>query len=338
MIRNTKILAALLLALGLSYWLISKKPWRTSIRAVGDFAIEDTSLVSKIFMANKTGEKVLLERNANNTWIVNGKILADEVKIKLLLSTFHDMQIQKPIPPSMHNTAMGILASRGIKTEIYHGDILLKTIYVGSETPEQTGTFMLLEGDDEAYVIHIPGFVGYLTPRFFMTEIKWRNKLIFDIAPENIAEIQISYPKNEKESFTFLKEPFTKQSTILNYNGDLVQADTLKVKMLLYSFNQKYAEGFYDDSTFTKLERDSVLSLVPYCMIRVKQTNGIEQNIALYNKLVGEKTKDRYDENGKELVIDPEKYYAKLTDIEQMASVQDYVFRRILVKASDLLK
>jgi len=336
--RNTKILAAVLLVLVLSYWLISKRPLRTSNRAVGDFSIEDTSLVSKIFMANKSGKKVLLERNANNTWMVNGKILADEVKIKLLLSTLHDMQIQKPIPSSMHNTAMGILASRGIKTEIYQGDKLLKTIYVGSETPEQTGTFMLLEGDDEVYSIHIPGFIGYLTPRFFMTEIKWRNKLIFDVAPENIAEVQISYPKNEKESFTFLKEPFTKQSTILNYNGDLVRADTLKIKMLLYSFTQKYAEGFYDDSTFTKTERDSVLSLVPYCTIRVKQTNGMEQNIALYSKLVGEKTKDRYDENGKELVIDPEKYYAKLTDIEQMASVQDYVFRRILVKASDLLK
>jgi hypothetical protein len=336
--KNTKILAAIFFVLMLSYWLINKQPWRTTQRAITDFAIEDTSVVTKIFMANKKGEKVLLEKDAANNWLVNSKVPADAVKIKLLLATLHDIQIQKPIPPSMHNTAMGILASRGIKTEVYQGDKLLKTIYVGSETPDQTGTFMLIEGDDQAYSIHIPGFVGYLTPRFFLTEIKWRNKLVFDIAPENIAEIQITYPQNEKESFTFLKEAFKSGSRILNHAGNLVKADTLQVKMLLYSFSQKYAEGYYDDSTFTKSERDSVMGLPAFCTIRVKQTNGFEQKIALYNKLVGEKTKDRFDEQGNELVIDPEKYYAKITGIEQMASIQEYAFRRVLVKASFLIK
>jgi hypothetical protein len=80
------------------------------------------------------------------------------------------------------------------------------------------------------------------------------------------------------------------------------------------------------------------MGLPAFCTIRVKQTNGFEQKIALYNKLVGEKTKDRFDEQGNELVIDPEKYYAKITGIEQMASIQEYAFRRVLVKASFLIK
>jgi hypothetical protein len=327
-----------LLILGLAYWLISKKPWRTSQKPNDAFAISDTAKVTKIFMANKEGEKILLERTTENKWKVNGNFLADEPKIKLLLATLHDMQIQMPVPESMHNTVIGILATRGVKTEVYAGDELLKTIYVGSETLDKTGTFMMLEGDKETYSVHIPGFVGFLTPRFFLTEIKWRSKLVFDVNPDQISEIQISYPLNEKESFTYTDELFKKQQSILSYDGLLVQADTQQVKMLIYSFTQKYVEGYYEDITFTKKERDSLFQLTPYCRIRLKQKSGVEQNIALYQKPIGDRTKERYDEQGKELSIDPEKFYAKLDQIDQMASIQEYAFRRILVKASSLTK
>ncbi|OYU96965.1 MAG: hypothetical protein CFE21_01365 [Bacteroidetes bacterium B1(2017)] len=336
--KSTKILALVAVLLGLAYWMLSKQPWRTVERGAADFSISDTNLVTKIFMANKQGQTVLLERTPQNQWLVNHSIVADEFKIKLLLGTLHDMQIQMPIPPSMHNTAIGILATQGIKTEIYAGDKILKTIYVGSETPDKTGTFMMLEGDEKTYSIHIPGFVGFLTPRFFLSEIKWRSKLIYDVKAEDIAELQIQYPTNPEESFTYNAASYLPGHTILNNAGNPMAVDTMQVHLLLHSFEQKYAEGFYDDSTYTKTERDSLFKLTPYCSIRLKQKNGAELNMALYNKPIGDKTKDRYDEKGNERTIDPEKFYAKLSTIEQIASVQEYAFRRILVKASMLKK
>jgi hypothetical protein len=334
--KNTKILMLILLVLSIGFYLVSKKPWRTASKDAKAFSIEDTSVVTKIFMANKLGQKVLLERNAQNQWFVNGGVLAEESKVNLLLSTLHDMEIQKPLPPNMHNTAIGILAVRGIKTEIYSQDKLLKTIYVGSETPDQTGTFMLIEGEDEPYSIHVPGFIGYLTPRFFLSEIKWRSKLIFDVPAESIAEIQIDYPQNPASSFTFSKELFQSKGSVLNQKGEEFLADTQEVKMLLHSFEQKYAEGYYDDSTFTAHERDSLFQLTPYCTIRLKQVSGKEQHLAFYYKPIGNNTKERYDDNGNELSIDPEKFYVKLDNIEQIASVQEYAFRRILVQANRL--
>jgi hypothetical protein len=287
-------------------------------------------------MVNKRAERVLLQRESNNSWLVNGKYLVDEQKIKLLLSTLHDMQIQHPVPPTMHNTAISILASRGIKTEVYEGDELVKTIYVGSETPDQTGTFMMLEGDDDVYSIHIPGFIGYLTPRFFLTEIKWRSKLVFNYAPHEISQLQIDYVKTPEESFTYLSDMYQSNPYLLNHKGEPFLADTQQVRLLLHSFSQKYVEGYYDDSTFTMAERDSLYKRKAYASVRLKDNIGKETYLLLFEKPIGDKTKDRFDEQGNELEIDPEKFFARITDIDQIASIQEYVFRRILTKKSTL--
>jgi hypothetical protein len=334
--KQTYILLAILVVIGSAYYLVSKKPWRTAEKAANAFAVEDTASISKIFMANKRGEKVLLERLPNNTWLVNGKVPADFPKIQLLLSTLKQMQIQMPIPATMHNTAIGILAARGIKTEIYAGDKIIKTIYVGSETPDKTGTFMILEGDNDAYSVHIPGFVGYLTPRFFITEIKWRDKLVFNYEAADIALLEIAYSKNKQESFTYEKSLFEQEKSLKNEAGARILADTQQVKILLHSFQNKYVEGYYDDSTFTQSERDSLFRLTPYCSIKLQSVQGKIHQLTFYEKPVGDRTKDRYDALGNERNIDPEKFYVRIDDINQIASIQEYAFRKIFAQLSGL--
>ena len=336
--KQTYILLAILVVIGSAYYLVSKKPWRTAEKAANAFAVEDTASISKIFMANKRGEKVLLERLPNNTWLVNGKVPADFPKIQLLLSTLKQMRIQMPIPATMHNTAIGILASRGIKTEIYAGDKIIKTIYVGSETPDKTGTFMMLEGDNDAYSIHIPGFVGYLTPRFFITEIKWRDKLVFNYEAADIALLEIAYSKNKQESFTYEKSLFEQEKSLKREAGAKIAADTQQVKILLQSFQNKYVEGYYDDSTFTQSERDSLFRLTPYCSIKLQSVQGKLHQLTFYEKPVGDRTKDRYDALGNERSIDPEKFYVRIDDINQIASIQEYAFRKIFAQLGGLRK
>ncbi|MCE2740871.1 MAG: DUF4340 domain-containing protein [Sphingobacteriales bacterium] len=336
--KQTKILLLVLLLLGSAYFMISQKPWRNAEKAADAFAVQDTAGISKIFMANKRGEKVLLERMLTNEWLVNGKVPADFQKIQLLLSTLKQMQIQMPIPASMHNTAIAILASRGIKTEIYAGDKLVKTIYVGSETPDKTGTFMLLEGEDEAYSVHIPGFVGYLTPRFFMSEIKWRNKLVFNYQPQEIKQFKINYFQDNSQSFSYQKDLFEEQHVLKNAAGNLVQADTQQVKVFLSAFHNKFVEGFYDDSTFTPTERDSLFKREPFCEIQIQLVQGKSQVLTFYEKPIGDRTKERYDAQGNELAADPEKFFVRIDGIEQIASIQEYVFRNILTTLNRLQK
>ena len=54
----------------------------------------------------------------------------------------------------------------------------MKTWYVGTATPSHTGTYMVLETPEgrgaKPYVVHMEGFTGYLSTRFFTSERDWR--------------------------------------------------------------------------------------------------------------------------------------------------------------------
>ncbi len=128
--KNLLILSGLLVSLLLIYFLVIKKPWSTNKLNSSEVSFEKIETIDKIFMADKYGAKVLLEKQADNKWLVNGKFEADEQKLKLLLSTMHDMKMQRPVDGPLHNTVIGDLASRGIKTEIYSKGVLLKMIYL----------------------------------------------------------------------------------------------------------------------------------------------------------------------------------------------------------------
>lgn len=336
--RNLKILLLLFALLLFGYWLLEKKPWTKNNSTADSFAVKDTGAITRIFLANKKGARITLDRQSNNQWLVNNSFVADDIKVNLLLSTLHDMQIKMPVPPSMHNTAIGILASNSVKTEIYTGEELIKTIYVGSETPDKTGTFMIQEGETEASIIHIPGFVGFLTPRFFLAPIKWRSKLLFNLEPSAIQSVNIEYPQNPEASFTFMQPYYSQSKSLLNKDGAAMPADTQRVKLWIHSFKDLYVEGYYEDSTFTPAERDSLYQLTPYLQMHVKEVNGKEHHIVLYNKPVGKDTKDRYEADGTARNIDPEKFYARINEIPQIASVQEYALRRILLKAQDVMQ
>jgi hypothetical protein len=324
--KGTLLLLLLVVVLGIAVYWFKSKPWRSSAHTAEAFAVKDTSAVTRIFMANKNGGKVLLERQPSNVWMVNGKVAADHTKINLLLTTLHDLQVKMPVTESMHNTAMAILGSSGIKCEVYAGADLVKTIYIGSETPDKEGTFMILEGEDQPYIIQQPGFIGFLTPRFHTSEVKWQSKLIFNTPAYDIKKLQVSYPQMPNESYMI-------EASMVQTN-----LDTQAVKVLLNSFEGLYAEGFYEEAVFTKKERDSLYQRTPYCMIEITTIANKIHKVVFYEKPVGDRTKDRYDENLQERTIDPEKFFAKIEGTNLVASVQEYAFRRVLRKKSDLVK
>ena len=59
------------------------------------------------------------------------------------------------------------LASEGIKVELYDrkGE-KIKAYYVGGATPDERGTYMIMENAEEPYVAHIPSWEGNLRFRF----------------------------------------------------------------------------------------------------------------------------------------------------------------------------
>lgn len=166
-----------------------------------DFTIKDTAAVDRIFLADRMGNRITLTRQPDNRWMMNDQFLANQSYIDILLTTIRKMEVKNPVPLSYREVAIKELATTGTKVEIYKDDELFKTFYVGGNTQDELGTYMQIGGAKDPYVVHIPGFNGYLNTRFDANLRDWKTKEIVPLSPGNIASVSIEYPQQPEFSF-----------------------------------------------------------------------------------------------------------------------------------------
>ncbi len=332
--KQTKLLILFVALAAIVYFLMVRKPWTSFNREKSDFAIEDTASITKIFLADTKNEQSLLERQPDGTWMVNGKFKADENKLNLLLQTMHDMKLRNPVSSAEHNTVIKELTVAGIKVEFYTAKGLLKTIYVGQITLDQSGTYMMIDGSSAPFITHIPGFVGYLTPRFNTRQIKWKSKLIFDSKPETIQRIEVQYPAAPQKTFAIDNTQIT-QPVVFDGIGKKVDADVNFTKFVVASFNQLYCEGF--DDNFTQQQQDSIFNAPIYCTIKLLTKNNKQYSLQLHLKGLDKRTKARFDESGNPLDVDTEKYFGFANGDKNMVYIQQYNFGKVIRSLPDFI-
>lgn len=206
------------------------------------FFVTDTASIDQLFFADRKGNKSTLKRK-NGFWWVNDKYLVREDAIKTMLSTLYRVRVKNPVPRSAYDGVIRDLSTLGVKTEIYMKGQKVRTIYVGNYTPDMTGTFMKLEESDLPYVVYIPGFNGYLSPRFFADEQLWRDNSLIRIAPEGIKSIQISWTDTPSYNFSV---NLSQQGALLYRAGQqLVEnPNPVQLKQFVQQFRWVPVEGF----------------------------------------------------------------------------------------------
>ena len=157
------------------------------------------------------------------------------------------MKIKYPVSESMHNSVIKDLATQGVKLELYSGDkFLMKTIYIGGETADFLGTYMMIDGSERAYVVHLPGFNGFLSPRFNIDGRKvtsqiWRSRKIF--TGTMIDSLRMEFNDEPTKNF-FLS---TKESLIIYGNNQRQKIDSNSIKNYLTLIKNINCEGYVND-------------------------------------------------------------------------------------------
>lgn len=160
-----------------------------------NFEVSDTSKIERIDLSNRNLQMVSLRRSVG-CWTLNDSLFANQSSVNLILKTIKEMRVKNPIARSALKNVIERMGIQNTKVEIFSNNKKIKTIYVGGETADQLGTFMMLEGAKEPYVVHIPGFNGYLSSRFHCRESDWRDKNIF----RNLKKISYFNPTINREN------------------------------------------------------------------------------------------------------------------------------------------
>ena len=322
-----------------------------------DYHIADTASVTRIFMADKQNQQVLLVRTGDSSWVVdcNGtQYQANQPMVNLLLETLNTMRIRQQVNRSAIPTIIKDLSARAIKVEVYQRKPLINwfggrlslfprekhtvTYFVGRETQDMMASYMYREGDKVPYVIHIPGFRGFPTPRFITDPLKWRSHLIVDLDVKAIERVELTIPDRPEESFAVQREG---EGFYLELQNKQRAAgfDTARVAQMLSSFTYLNFDEYA--AIVPNSFADSCVSGTPHTILRITDTAGHTREVRTFIKY----------ENPDDLLAmpDPEMYetfdvdrlYALLRSEdaarEDTVLIQYYIFDNILQPASYFL-
>lgn len=286
-IATIVLVAAIVTAL-----MLSRAPFKQ------DYHIEDIASVTKLFLADKENNEVTLTREGDSTWIVDGTYAANQPLVDLLLETLHTMRIRQQVNKNAIPNAIKDLAAHSIKVEVYQKvpfinwfggrlklftrEKLTTTYYVGRETQDMMASFMFREGDDVPYIIHIPGFRGFLTPRFVTDPLQWRSHTIVDLNVKEIERVELEIPEQEQESFAIVREGDGFAMEMLQSHQRVDGFDTARVAQMLSSFTWLNFDEFA--SIVPNSFADSCVTGMPRAILRITDIHGNTTQLKTYIK------------------------------------------------------
>ncbi len=347
--KNKYILIAVAVLAVLALILVLTRTTTTLQDEASDFALNDTSNVTRIFMSDKNNNTLTLARKDAKNWIVNGQYAASNFNISMLLQTMLDIEVSMPVAKAARNNIIRQMAANSVKVEIYQDVYRInlfnkirlfrhekrtKVYYVGGATPNNRGSYFLMEGADEPYVVTLPGLRGFVTPRYMPIEKYWRDYTVLKRTLPQIRTVVVEIPDAPKESFII--ENSVKSFALLDYPGRtpvVGHVDTLAIMNFLNGFRNLNFEVLLND--LEQVKKDSILSLPPFVNISVTDTAGVTTIIRTFRRPAEPGATDM---NGKPLPYDMDRFYALINNGQDLVLAQFFVFDKVFRPKSFFLK
>jgi hypothetical protein len=327
-----------ILGIGVYYFLISKDNGSPYNTPEANFTIKDTAAIGKIYLAANDGGDITIERT-DSGWMVNRTYHALPSTLYQLLSTFTKQEALYPVTKAAYDNVIKDMASSSIKVEVYdRAGKKMKVFYVGGASVNNSGTNMLIEGANSPYVVHCPGFVGYLTPQYATQMKDWRDRTVFNIPAEEIKSVSMQYADKPENSFVISRD-----------NGNVDVTADLKVMSMPDGVNKKRAETYLHFFSNINCEgyinglpdNDTTLKTAPKrAGIDIVGMHGQHRHVDIYWMELNRRSKNltltKHNAMSDIPVdYDADRMYAVANNYKDTLVVQQFVFRNIFRKAKE---
>lgn len=342
------ITAALVVIAGILIW---NNRYLSTIRdEAADFTVYDTASITKLFFADKRDNTVLLQRSGDG-WLVNNEYPASQRLVNDMLYTLNRLRIRMPVSLRKSDNVITRMAGNNVKVEVYqivprinlfnkiklfNHEARTKVFYVGDDTQDNNGTYVLKEGADKAYIVHLHGFRGFVSSRFSANPVDWRDHVVFNSKMADIQSVKLEIYNDPANSFE-ITENGRYQYEMKDLNGKTIEYDTLRILNLMSSFSDIRFESFLSDVEPSR--RDSITNSPFQQRITVTTKDGKSRTITTF-KLLSNADMYEYDHSELEeypeldkIIADPDHQYGLLSEGNEFVMIQKFVFGKILKPA-----
>lgn len=346
--KNKIILLIIVLLAVIAVAVVATNRSSTLEKKESEFAVKDTASITRIFIADKNVNSILLERSANG-WMLDGKYATNTSIVDVLLETLYKLKVKSPVSLASHDNVMKRLASIGKKVEIYQmvyrinlfdkiklfkHEKLTRVFYVGDATQNSLGTHMIMEGAEHPYVVYIPSFRGYLSTRFTPKADDWKSHVIFNNTLANIKSVKVEFGREPAESFRVdvSDSKGNYELTNLSEMKKVVRYDTLRLLNFLTSFRDLRYEARLNN-LLTPVRMDSILNSPTLYEISLTDLQNKVTTVKIYEKREIPAPEDK----GlliEQIPVDYDRIYGLVNEGEDFVLLQYYVFDKVLYPLS----
>lgn len=291
MTKNSKtllLIATLIIIGAIAYFSANSTTLISSDGPLRDFAIADTSAISKFIISDTEGNKITISRdNPEKVWMIDGtEFKAKPENATLILDALKRIAIRQDLDEPAINTALNYLAVRHKKVEYFLNDETtpIKSWYIGNSTADHQGTFMLLQNETQKssipFIVHKPGMRGYLDARFFTSFNDWRYTGIYNYGIGAIKNIQFINHDEPFESFSITVDKDSKVNFLDENQAPLPLFDTLQLSHYVTHFKKLHFSHTVTD--LTEKQIDSVLTLPPNVSIEVTDNTDSKKKVNIW--------------------------------------------------------
>ncbi len=307
------------------------------------FSIRDTASITKIFIADNSVNQSLLERTPHG-WMLNKKFPANKRSVDFLLETIKKLKVKAPVSKASRNNVVSRLAGSSTKVEIYqfvprinffnrlklfYHEKRTKVFFVGGVTQNNLGTYMLMEGAKNPYIVYIPGFRGFVSVRFSPKPDDWKSHIVFNKNLADIKSVEIKNIKKPAQSFRVkvIDAMGNYNITKLSDGSVISNYDTLKLLNFLTSFKDLRYESRLNN-LLPPQKIDSILHTKPIYTITLTDTKNDTIRTIMYSK---SRLPDAVTKAYEKLVpVDLDRFYGSINNGQDFVLMQYYTFDKVL--------
>lgn len=290
-----------------------------------NFSIRDTASIGKIFLVDNDGQSILLQRQPNHSWSLNKEFTAMPIQMLNILTCLKLQTAHSPVSQKDMDRVVKLLAGLATKVEVYDLEgKKIRSFYVAGQGPNYHGSFMIIENAKQPYLVEIPGYDGYLTPRFTTDLNDWRSRMVFDIPTDSLKQVSIHYPLEPLNSFSIqnaVKAPIvTVDEQLKPVLGNL---NLNRAKAYLTFFSEINAESYMNGT----IGMDSMIRNARIrCNMNIEKKSGQKIYLDIYWIDANDRIVDMSDQTSTDSTHRP-------MDVERMYAINKNTHDTLLIQA-----
>ena len=335
---KTSIYIAVLAILGLGiYFFIFRDNDNPFSASEAGFNFKDTAAIGRIFIASNDGDMITVDRT-NDGWMLNKKYKAMPSMMNLMLTTLAQQKALYPVTKNAYENVVKSLATFGTKVEVYDRQgKKLSVFYVGHVAINNSGTNMMIEGAKTPYVVQVPAFTGDLSTRYSTNIRDWRDRTVFNIAPDNIKRVSVQYADRPINSFVVSRTPAG--YTVTGDPSVTTALDTLhttRANMYMGYFQNINCEGYMNG--LQGLDT-AIMTTVKMSSIDIETINGGPQHLDIYWMPINRRSKNlQTSDSDVPDDYDSDRMFAIMNGGKDTVMIQTRTFKKILRRSYEFFQ